>query len=143
MGPCPSVQLVLPQKLWRTVSLPLGVSLNTTPHVKLEPEQLSGLDTPPLKAVPYRFPFWSKTSPAEGPSPSVQLVCAQKLWRTISSPLGVSLNTTPHVLSLVLVHSTLCSPPLTVVPYRFPFWSKISPAMGDAPSVQLVLRQKL
>ena len=121
MGLIPSLQLFSAQKLWRTCVLTCSVSLNTTPAPC----------APPYGVVPYRFPPWSRTTPTLGSSPSGQLVWVQKLCRTVSLPSEVSLNTTPQPRGGPL--HMLDTPPNEAVPYRFPCWSKTSPASGIRP----------
>ena len=57
-----------------------------------------------------------------------------KLCNTVSLPVLLSLNTVPNGPS---------TPPPSVVPYRFPSASWITPQFGWLPSAQLSAEQKL
>src|ERR1700680_1441 len=96
-------------------------------------------EAPPTMVVLYKFPTASKIRLAIGFSPSVQPKTEQKLYSTVSVHLpfapGDNSKTTPQQL--------LPTPPMSVVPYRFPAASNIMPASGAAPSAQPVEEQKL
>src|SRR6266851_6210021 len=91
-GSVPSVQALPPsaQKLYSTVSVPLGAIRKATPPPFV----------PPASVVPYRFPAPSMISALNGNPPSVQALppSAQKLYSTVSTQpviVGASLNTVP------------------------------------------------
>src|SRR5580692_7137324 len=75
---------------------------------------------PPFRDVPNRMPFAFWTRPPYTYFPSVPL----KLCTRVNLPLWLTLYTVP----------TLAAPPVSVVPYTFPFASTITPAKGYSPS---------
>src|SRR5258708_40184166 len=56
-----------PEKLKRVVSVPVGLNLNTVPHVKYGPHIF--VTFPPTELLPYKFPSWSMITPPEGWKP--------------------------------------------------------------------------
>src|SRR5579872_2873282 len=84
-GTEPSAQPLSEQKVYSVVSVPPGVILKNVPPI-----------FPPPEVVPYKFPLVAWSSPAEGHSPSGQLLWEQKLYSVVNAPLGVILNTVPH-----------------------------------------------
>src|ERR1700680_1592587 len=91
-----------------------GLSWNTEPQPSI----------PTL--VPYRFPSASKARSVCG-GPSLSFANAYKIL-SFQPPwaFGPNLKTVPYPSLL---------PPATVVPYRLPALSKITPASGNAPSL--------
>src|ERR1700757_3720162 len=85
--------------------------------------------------VPYRLPAGSSIRPATGVCPSVQFAVRQKACSTVSWPAGSNLNTTPGSSAAPFEKA----PPSAVVPYRLPAASRVTPATGALPSVQLTV----